>query len=381
MGSETRNVCLVVAALPPRLDGIGDYTASLALALRTNSKVESVTVVTAERAPASIPGVSIKSAFSVSEASSVWRLKDEMEKASADVIVLQYSPFSFGRWGLNLHLPLVMRSIHRMGQTKVAVMVHEPFVPLNSWQFVIMSLWQRWQLWMLGKCSDVLFFSIDPWVARFQRWFPGQRVVHLPVGSNIPRIPLERAEARARLGIQRGTMVIGLFGTLNPSRMIDQVREAAKAAWMQFKDVQLLYIGPDVAVAKGAFPGIPLLAEGPLSSDEVSKRFAAMDVYLAPYIDGVSTRRTTLMTGLQHGIATVGTRGFLTDNMLAREDGRAILLADVKHPDGFSRCVGRLIESAELRAQIGAGGQCLYEEHFAWNRIAAKLLLTLGQAT
>ena len=372
-------ICIVSAALPPLFDGIGDYTANIGAEL---GRVGAITVLTNQgQGMRPIPGITINQCFAKAHPRSFWQIATFVNERKPDWILLQYNPFSYGRWGLNVHLPRVMRAIHRTGQTKIAVMVHEPFVPPTSWQFVIMSIWQRWQLWMLGKNADVLFFSIDPWVSRFESWFPGQRVVHLPVGSNIPRIPLDRAEARTRLGIQSDTTVIGLFGTLNPSRMIDQVRQAITAVSVRSTHARLLYIGPDIAAAKEVFLGVPLLAEGPLSPEEVSKRFAAMDVYLAPYIDGVSTRRTTLMTGLQHRIATVGTRGFLTDEMLARENGRAVLLADVKDNDEFNRCVSRLIEDAELRTRLGAVGQRLYEEHFAWDRIAAKLLLTLGHAT
>lgn len=368
-------IWIISAALPPQLDGIGDYTARIAAEI---SGKYAVTVLTNHGHPvARISGVEIDQSFSIARPRTLSRVVTSVKQNEPNWVLLQYNPFSFGRWGFNLHLPLVMRAIGRSGKTKVALMVHEPFVPLSTWKFAIMSVWQRWQLWMLGTCADVLFFSIEPWVYRFQKWFPSKPLVHLPVGSNILRISLDRAGARARLNIKDNATVLGLFGTLQASRMIECIRGAAEAAGAQPPPMQLLYIGPNAEAAKAFFPNTPLLAEGPLDEDEVSRRFAAMDIYLAPYIDGISTRRTTLMTGLQHGVATVGTRGFLTDNMLLEEAGAAFLLADVDRPDEFNRCVLRLISDAALRAKIGAQGQRLYHEHFHWDRIAAKLTAAL----
>ena len=368
-------ICIVSAALPPQLDGIGDHTANLGAEL---SRFCAVTVLTNQGSQVfAIPGITIKQCFAKSHSCSFWRIAAFVNQENPDWILLQYNPFSYGRWGLNLHLPLVMRTIRRKGQTKVAVMVHEPFVPLTSWQFVVMSIWQRWQLWMLGKNADMLFFSIDPWVSRFQSWFPGQRVMHLPVGSNIPRIPLERAEAKTRLGIQSGTTVIGLFGSLNPSRMIEQVRETAKAAWLQYKNVKMLYIGQDIAVAKEAFLGVPLLAEGPLSPEEVSKRFSAMDIYLAPYSDGVSTRRTTLMTGLQHGLPVAGTYGELTDRILSERNGSALILVDVNDAAMFSTTVCQLCGDRAKQTSLSEEATSLFDREFSWQQIANRLLTAL----
>jgi glycosyltransferase involved in cell wall biosynthesis len=268
----------------------------------------------------------------------------------------------------------------RSPATGFALMVHEPFVDAENWKFVVMTTWQRWQLRMLGKTADVVFLSIDPWAQRFRRWFPDKQVLHLPVSSNIPLEPMTRAAARARLGIDSETLVLGTFGTAHPSRLWGWVRGAAEAVRRTGQDVLVLHLGPHPAAVRDALGPVPARLDGPLPVDELSRRFAAMDIYLAPYSDGVSTRRTSLMSGLQHGVATVGTRGIHTDRMLRDQDGRSLLLADADAERLFHSHVQCLAGDPERRAALGAEGQRFFEQEFSWERIASRLMRSLEQS-
>ena len=271
-----------------------------------------------------------------------------------------------------------MRGLRRASPgTRLAVMVHEPFVPIITPQFAVMASWQRWQLWRLGQVADVLFFSIEPWTKRFGMWFPGTSVHHLPVGSNIERVPITRPEARARLGIAPETIVLGLFGTASSGRLLGRVKDALDALRSGGIPAQLSYIGPDTAAICAALGSENILAGGPFPHAEVSRRLSAIDIYLAAYVDGVSTRRGAFMAALQHGIATVATRGPLTDKMLEQDTGQAFLLTDVADPNAFTAAVVSLAQDAERRQQLGQEAQRLYEREFAWEKAAEALTATL----
>lgn len=374
---------LITPALPPQLNGIGDYTACLAAALATGasgSPTCSVRVLTArghQHDP--IPGVGIVGSFSPSQRQSVRRIVDHVAARRPDWVLLQYNPFSFGRWGLNLYLPGVFAAIRRRSPaTRLGLMTHEPFVPLIGCKYAVMTTWQRWQLWKLGQSADVLLFSIEPWAKRFSAWFPGKRIHHLPVGSNIPDAGFERGEARARLGLARQQMVLGFFGAANPTRALEHVRATGAALRHAGVDALLLYVGKDGAALRAAAPEMEVRDEGPLPALEVSRCMAAMDLYLAPYVDGVSTRRTSFMTGLQHGAAIVGTSGPLTDRELREAEGQAFLLADVQSPHTFAEQTRRLIESDPLRQRLGREAARLYQERYTWERIARRLIESLG---
>ncbi len=370
--SDPLKIHIIAAALPPQLDGIGDYTACLAAELARSA---TVTVLTGAPAPTPIPGARIETAFSAEDPASVRQIPERVRADRPDWVLLQYNPFSYGRWGLNLHLPEVLRRLRRdTPGTKLAVMVHEPFVPIITPQFAVMATWQRWQLWRLGTVADLVLFSIDPWARRFQTWFPGKPVVHLPVGSNIPRVPITRPEARARLGIPEDAVVLGLFGTAASGRMLDRVQASLAALRSAGIPALLLYIGPHKAAICAALGSENVLADGPFPADEVSRRLSAIDIYLAAYIDGVSTRRGAFLAALQHGLATVGTRGPLTDNMMEEEAGHAFLLPDVSDPPAFPEAVRRLAGDASLREQLGQEAARLYECEFAWDKIVCRLI-------
>lgn len=367
-------LCMIAAAVPPKMDGIGDYSANLAGNLTQFCKVKILT--SRGYSPTPIPGVEIQQAFDIGTPRSLWNIVDCIKQDQPDWVLLQYNPFSYGRWGLNVHLPLAIQALKKSKPIRFALMVHEPFVSIESWQFAIMTTWQRTQLWMLGKLADTIFVSIQPWTKKFQSWF-GSKVSHLPVGSNIPRAAISRAQSRAQLGIDDKTTVIGLFGTMDYSRRVDHVRKALQTIRIPNNNLLILYIGSDGDLVRTQLQNLPVRDEKRLSIEEVSHRFSAMDIYLAPFADGVSTRRTSLMIGLQHGVATVGTIGKLTDAMLAQENGRAFLLANVNHPQHFNDHLQRLVNDLELRRSLGINAMHLYEKQFGWDTIRSSLLAKL----
>jgi hypothetical protein len=83
---------------------------------------------------------------------------------------------------------------------------------------MVMRTWQRAQFRALGRSSDLVLFTIAPWADRYRPWFPDATVKYLPVGSNVPDAGTEYLEARARLGIEPNTMVVGVARSAFRSR-------------------------------------------------------------------------------------------------------------------------------------------------------------------
>jgi len=363
---------IVFPAFPPSLDGIGDHTALLAQALAPHTKIR---VLTAERDPRTPKDIEVLSAFSIPPAHGIFALKDVLAEDTPDWLLVQYNPFSYGRWGLNPSLPFVLWQIQRQDWApRLAVMVHEPFVPGNRWQEFPMATWQRSQLWALAQLADVVFFSIAPWAQTFQRWFPDTPVHHLPVSSNIPRVQITPAAARDARGIPSDVFVIGLFGSAHPSRLLHFVKEAAQRIQEQIGSTLVLYVGNAGDTVRQEISDIPVLDSGPLPAAEVSRCFSCMDLYLAPFRKGVSTRRGSFMTGIQHGIPTVTTEGIHTDALLREEAGRALILTPDNDPQAFSQAALNVALDPTLRDRMGQTASDFFERNFSWNRIAHRLL-------
>jgi glycosyltransferase involved in cell wall biosynthesis len=369
---------LIFPALPPALNGIGDYTAHLATEL---ARTHEVRVLTAQADALDLrgAGVAVERAFTTGRRGAVHALVGPIAARRPDWVLLQYNPFSYGEWGLNLSLPAALGRIRAAApSTRIALTVHEPFVPVRSLRSLVMTTWQRLQFWRLGRQADVVFCAIEPWVERFTPWFPATRVAHLPVGSNMPRVEAARTTVRGALGFGPETLVLGLFGQGHPSRMLSFVRRAIGGLRAEGRDARVLYVGPAVDVVAGALSGVPHHCTGALPGPDVSRHFAAMDLYLAPFRDGVSARRGSFLAGLQHGLATVSTTGPQTDAFLNARDGTAFLLAPDDDLAAYEAHVWSLVEDAALRARLAAGGQALYDEVFAWPRIADRMLSVLA---
>ena len=297
--------------------------------------------------------------------------------AARQTILLQYNPFSFGRWGFAPWLPLTLWRLKRQRpRPKIAVMVHETYVSGRDWRTALMGMWQRLQLASVHALCDVSFVSISVWARMLRRWVPRRPVHHLPVGSNLPDLREQRGEMRARLGAGPDTIVLATFGSPHPSRLMGYVRDAAGAVARDGRPTVVLNLGFS-APPLDLDEDIRVVAPGFLESADVSRHLAAADIYLAPFIDGVSTRRTTLIAALQHGLPVVGTDGPLTDPML-RDVAAGVVLVPVGDPAAFARAVLNLADHDTTRAKQATEARALYERQFDWARISSQLVQCLA---
>jgi len=364
---------LVYTALPPTPNAIGEHTALLASALAAHADV---TVWTADADPEPIPGVEVQaSAFSVEGPKGVRRLADAPASGNADWLLLQYNPFSYGKWGFNPYLPGVIRDVRRARPSmRFGLIVHEVAPPWLNWRLMLMSSWQFAMLAGLARQADAIFPAIDYWAAGFRRRFPRARVASVPVGSNIPYVGAGYAEARARLGIPDEACVLGIFGTAHPTRLLPLIGEAVAAERRAGAPVRVLYVGPHGEAVRAAMPDVPFLDAGRLPGPDVSRCLSAMDVYLSPFRNGVSARRGSFLAAVQHGVASVSTHGRHTDAFLRAADGEAFLLAPEGDADAFVAAVRALVHEPERRARIAKAARTLYLKHCDWPVLAEKFL-------
>jgi len=368
---------IIAPALPPQRDGIGDYTANLIATLKQHHHI--VVFLPQERSYHSIPGVEIATPFSSSHPKSVLNLVKAAADYRPDWLLLQYNPFSYGRWGFNPWLPYAMRAVKRQG-IHFAVMFHETFVPVLNWKFAIMTTWQRFQVRELWRASDRCFISIEAWWhQQLARWSGGPRPLHLPVGSNVPYLGIPPDEARSRLSIPPDMLVLGYFGTVHGALLLNYLREAQKRLQSRSLTSLFLYIGPNKQEMCAFFENLPIMAEGHCPPDEASLRLSAIDIYLAPFVDGVSTRRSSYITALAHRLPSVGTLGSNTDSLWPPADGRAFLLSPAVDEEAFLDAVTLLALHPERRTAMGLEARAFYEAHFSWEKIGAQLISHLDR--
>lgn len=294
-------------------------------------------------------------------------------------MLLQYNPFSHGRRGFAPGLALAMLALRcRRSRPTIALMVHETYVDPDNWRWRIMRTWQRVQLRALQVSADLVFCSIQSWSELLERSWPPAPVHHLPVGSNLPERRVRRSEGRALLGAANGTIVLATFGLDHVGRITDYILDAAAAVARNGRSVVLLGLGTGRPRREEIRPGTVLHITGFLPEEEVAALLSGADLFLAPFMDGVSTRRTTVMAALQHQVAVIGTEGHLTDDVL-RQASHALRLVPVGDRDSFVDAVCQLAADDHERRDLALAGRRLYEDQFDWPVLVRHQLAALRE--
>jgi glycosyltransferase involved in cell wall biosynthesis len=287
-------------------------------------------------------------------------------------ILLQYNPLSYARWGFAPGLVRDAISVRRRWpRTPLVVTVHEAWVPIEDWPSALLGTYQRAQLRSLLRAADGVIVVRETLADEL-----GCACMPIPVGSNIAPIGLAPAAARAELGLG-DTLVVALFGTRHPSRALDHA-EAAIAALASRRGaggVCVLNLGRD-SPALAVPADVEVRMPGSIAGADVSLHLCASDILLLPFTDGLSTRRTTLMAGLAHGLPVVGLRGVNTDRILIRH-ADATVMTPCGDPDRYAQAAVELTEDRARLQAIGEAGRRLYERSFDWPVVARMVIAAL----
>jgi glycosyltransferase involved in cell wall biosynthesis len=228
------------------------------------------------------------------------------------------------------------------------------------------------QLGALLLLADRRFASIEPWAQKFSRIRP---TAHLPSGSTLPNQRPERQSVRRELGLE-GAFVVATLSTGHPSHMTNYVEGAL--ARLDEKGLSTVFLRLGAGAASVTVPRrIRCEHFGFLPAERLAALLAASDLVLTPFVDGVSTRRTSFMAGLCQEVAVLGTRGVLTDPMLI---DRGLELVDVGRADAFADHAVELAIDSGRRARAASAGRMLFDAEFTWDAIANRLLDAIGEA-
>jgi len=375
-GGRRPRLDIFSAAWPPKTDGIGDHSYRLAHGLADRASIRVWTH--AQDRLDRIPGVTVEGALDASRRWSVMGVADRVLADRPDAVLVQFNQFSWGKRGFNPWLPAAVAKLAREG-VRVGVMFHEMVVPATTARFRAMRLWQVRQYRSLARSATVRFYSIQPW-ADEQRGLARSAAVHLPVGSNLPGASVTREASRARHGFGEDEVVLGVFGTAHPSRLVGHVAEAVGVLRAAGRSVAVLYVGPDgeaIGSSLGS-AGARIVSPGRLPGQEAADALRGVDVFVSPFIDGVSTRRGSMMAALRVGLPVVGTHAENTDRLLLEANGRSICLTPMRDKGAFASAVARLATDREAARAMGESGAAMYRARFDWPVAADRVARELG---
>lgn len=295
-------------------------------------------------------------------------------------IVVQWVPHGYGRRGMNVAFARWIRRRARAGD-RIDLIVHEPFVDVfgGSWRQPALAAVQRYMTWTLVRSADRVWLTIPGWEPRIRRALragqPEPRI--LPVPGTITPVRDASAVASLRGSLLDGhTRLVGYFGEAG-RYPVDAIALTVKELASRNADAALVCIGRGSREAadaiRAAVPGcaVPVSSTGTVPLDRVSLHLQACDALIQPYADGVSGRRTTTVSALEHGVPVATTRGGLSEPFWTAT--RAVETAPASEPHALGAALVTLLEPAR-NAEARSAALALYRQRFDPARTLTALL-------
>jgi hypothetical protein len=370
---------LVTGEFPPAPGGVSDYTFAVAAGLAEAGESVHVWCPAAPGIPADPAGVTVHRSdghWTAADMRAFDRALDAIPGRRR--LLVQWVPHAFGRRSMNLRFCGWVASRARAGDS-VDLMVHEPFLPFRegSWRQDAAAVVHRLMVWRLLRAARRTWVSIPAWATALETWAPrAMPFCWLPIPSNVAvsTSPAGASDARRRFptSVRR---LVGHFGTydrLQAARLHGLIPQLLNGR----DDLGVLLLGRHgdafaaQFIARHPTRAARVLAAPDLPAPALSAHLLACDVLVQPYPDGASTRRSTLMAGLAHGIPTVTTRGRLTEPFwdtspaVAMVDDDTVALVDAAH---------RLVDDEARRQGMSAAARTLYESRFAVRHVVERL--------
>jgi glycosyltransferase involved in cell wall biosynthesis len=286
-------------------------------------------------------------------------------RAGHGAILIQYVPFLYGRRGLSSFPRRLARAGRATGLT-VGVFVHEPWVPRTRLPWLVLSPLQRGQLLRLLAACDAAFTPVPAW-----RSLLDGRAELIPVGSTL-------GEPRVGPG---GPPLAGpvVFSPFAAGLNWEWIVAAAQALGAE---PRLSVIGATWEQARahytvGGYADPAWDWRGRLPAAEVLDLLRRARLVLAPFTDGLTTRRTSAMAALSVGTRVVSSTGPLFDERLA--DAGVALAADRHSFVSLARAAWqRPDQPADRAARLSWYERTLDPRR--WDDYLLRRLLTVGAA-
>lgn len=376
---------LLTGEYPPQPGGVSDYTALLAAGLyREGEEVHVWTGGSVEDVITESSGVIVHHCAGRWSATDLERLGVELNKFPEQrLLLVQYAPNAWGYRGLNLGFCRWLLKRREAGDD-VRLMIHEPFY---QWRLRdkptrwLLAAGQRWMMRTLLAASSQVYVSIPGW-EKYVRAYETQArlsVTWLPIFSTIPKVTDDSrvADLRGRLA-RNDQFVIGSFGTFGGA-IAEMLLEILPALLLNRDDRFGLLLGRGgeefVARLIGSYPQLAgrLFAHGALDAGQVSLHLQTCDLLIQPYPDGVSSRRSSVMAGLAHGIPTVTNTGALSETVW--EKTNCVAFTFEYELENFINSVEMFLSDAAARYELSKRARETYDKYFALARTIEKLQL------
>jgi glycosyltransferase involved in cell wall biosynthesis len=307
------------------------------------------------------------------------------QRPQPDRILVQYVPQAFGWKGMNFPFAAWL-AVRASRIAPVWVMFHEVATPFvwRPARHALLAGVTRVMARLVAAAADRVFVSTPTWDAMLYRFCPQVKQHEwAPIPSSIGTAPRQNATPITdRFPELRGRQLIGHFGTYG-SLIVEWVKPALVRILEAHPECAAILFGDkgdmfraDLLKGYPEFAG-RVFATGRLDGQELADTIVECDLFLQPYPDGVSTRRTSAMGVLALGVPMVTNAGAATETIWTT--GCVAITDDGTPAAVAAKAEELLLAPRTRRAELGRRGLQLYRDRFAIEHTIAKLRTVNGR--
>ena len=363
MSAPTR-WAILTGEYPPQFGGVADYTRQVALGLAAAGDAVCVFAPPCAEPMPEESGVVVHRLPDRFGPRGLLALDDALAKARPDRVLVQYVPHAFGYKALNVPFAAWVAGRARR-IAPVWVMFHEVQFPF-AWRprHAVLATAHAVMGRLVAGAADRVFVSVPGWARLIRGICPRAKPAEwLPIPSNVPVGTGPRPVGTG------DRITVGHFGTYGASvvGLLEPVLLELLSARADRDAVLLGRGGPAFAerlVARAPALAGRVTAPGGLAPEDLAARLRACDVLVQPYIDGISTRRTSAMAGIANGVPVVSNLGEWAEPFWPAAEG--VWVAPGPEPGAITAAAeAALTLSPNERADIGGRGAALYRARFS----------------
>ena len=360
---------IITGEYPPQLGGVSDYSRLVGCGLaKAGDQVEVWGPECAQREEFE-PGVRVHRLPGHFGPRALTILDQGLRAADGYRILVQYVPHAFGFKAMNL--PFCCWLYARRHRNNITVMFHEVAFPRRRAQPLRHNLLgevTRLMAALVARSARRIIVSIPAWEVKLRPLISkAMKIEWLPVPSNVPVVhDLGATEAVRAKYAAAGGFLVGHFSTYAPA--VGRYLETALPQLLQDTRVDVILMGRGGGPFREALarrcPAIAdqLHATGGLVSEELSVHLSACDLMIQPYPDGITTRFTSAMAALSHGLPVLTTEGRLTEPLWT-ECG-AVASVPAADPTTLAPAAASLLQDQAARQRLGLAASRLYRDRF-----------------
>lgn len=351
-------VAMITGSYPTYPCGVGDYTQRLSRELASQGlHVHVITTDRPEIQPTADERLTVKKLVPSWKLRHAFRLLPCLKQIGPDLIHVQYPTRGYKWHLLPNFLPLFCR-LTLPTSTRV-VTIHE---------FTIAHWLRKLGMTPLIFLSHLIILPDEREQKAVLRWFPWlkNRCKVIPIGANIdPVVASENIQE-----VEDPPWIV-YFGFLTKSKDFMTLLYAFHHLLSKGVQCKLRLISElsrsDYAMIKRLGIEHATTVTGYCSPEQLSRYIMQATVCVLPFVDGVSLRRGTFLTALQHGLPVVTTWGRNVPQELVNFEN--VVMTPVGDDQAMSDAIVKLLREPDLRRKISNNAQKL-GERFSWSDIA-----------